>query len=156
MPQNETVAGLGLEEYKYDFVTAGKPVFKSRPGLSEEIVREISAHKGEPEWMLEFRLKALEIYRSKHADVGRGPAALESVLEEIYHHIRPRPVAAVVGRQRSGLSAGHSSERKAWRRRAVRVEMVYHPLGRGGQGHRPRGRLGGLRLIGPSGSTSRP
>ena len=29
------------------------------PGLSEDVVRAISAKKGEPEWMLEFRLKAL-------------------------------------------------------------------------------------------------
>ena len=61
MPSKQAVEELGLEEYKYDFVTEAKPVFKARPGLSEEIVREISAHKEEPEWMLEFRLKALEI-----------------------------------------------------------------------------------------------
>ena len=34
-------------------------------GLSEEVIRFISAKKEEPEWMLEFRLKGLEIYNSK-------------------------------------------------------------------------------------------
>ena len=96
MPRNETVAGLGLEEYKYDFVTEDKPVFKAEPGLSEAIVRQISAHKGEPEWMLEFRLKALEIYRSKPMPVWGGDLSqLESVLDEIYYYIRPPPQTGI-------------------------------------------------------------
>ncbi len=49
MPYDETVAELGLYEYKYDFVTDDKPIFKSKKGLSEEVVRQISAHKEEPE-----------------------------------------------------------------------------------------------------------
>ena len=65
MPKNETIAQLGLDEYKYDFVTDDEPVFKAVPGLSEEIVRQISAHKEEPQWMLDFRLKALRIYEAK-------------------------------------------------------------------------------------------
>lgn len=36
-----------------------------RPGLDEEVVRTISADNNEPSWMLELRLKALEIYRNK-------------------------------------------------------------------------------------------
>ena len=84
MPQNETVADIGLEEYKHDFVTAEKPVFKAKPGLSEEIVRQISAHKNEPEWMLDFRLKALEIYWSKPMPTWGGDLTqLEAVLEEL-------------------------------------------------------------------------
>lgn len=37
----------------------------SAPGLSEEVVRRISTSQNEPEWMLELRLKALAVYRSK-------------------------------------------------------------------------------------------
>ena len=47
MPQNETIQDLGLDEYKYDFVTESKPVFRAEKGLSEEVVRQISAHKDE-------------------------------------------------------------------------------------------------------------
>ncbi|MFY9495432.1 MAG: Fe-S cluster assembly protein SufB, partial [Limnochordia bacterium] len=36
--------------------------FKTDKGLTEEIVREISRQKSEPAWMLEFRLKSLEVY----------------------------------------------------------------------------------------------
>jgi Fe-S cluster assembly protein SufB len=92
MPENETVAELGLEEYKYGFVTeGGKPVFKARPGLDEDIVREISAHKDEPEWMLDFRLKALEVYWSKPMPTWGGDLEqLERVLGEIYFYLRPQ------------------------------------------------------------------
>jgi Fe-S cluster assembly protein SufB len=91
MPYNETVAGLGLEEYKYGFVTKDKPVFKSRPGLDEDIVRQISAHKDEPEWMLAFRLKSLEQYWKRPMPKWGGDLSqLESVLESIYYYIRPQ------------------------------------------------------------------
>jgi len=44
MPENDTVAELGLDEYKYDFQTDEAPVFKAEKGLSEELDRQISAH----------------------------------------------------------------------------------------------------------------
>ena len=91
MPYNETVAELGLDEYKYHFITKDRPVFKAQPGLSEEVVRQISAHKEEPEWMLEFRLKALEIYESKPMPTWGGDLSdLESTLDQIYFYLRPQ------------------------------------------------------------------
>ena len=89
MPENDTVADLGLDEYKYDFHTEGAPVFKAEKGLSEKLVRQISAHKEEPEWMLEFRLKALEIFYSKPMpDWGGDLGTLD--LDEIYFYLRPQ------------------------------------------------------------------
>ena len=91
MPQNETIQDLGLDQYKYDFVTEGQPVYRAQKGLSEEVVRQISAHKDEPEWMLEFRLKALEIYNSKPMPKWGGDLdGLEQVLDEIYFYVRPQ------------------------------------------------------------------
>ena len=92
MPENETITDLGLEEYKYGFVTeGGKPVFKARPGLDEDIVREISAHKDEPQWMLDFRLKALAIYRSKPMPSWGGDLSqLDRTLDEIYYYLKPQ------------------------------------------------------------------
>lgn len=49
-----------MEDYKYGFRDEHKAVFESGKGLTEEIVRTISDIKGEPEWMLDFRLKSLE------------------------------------------------------------------------------------------------
>lgn len=91
MPENEVISGLNLDEYKYDFVTEGKPVFQTQPGLSAEVVRQISQHKEEPEWMLKFRLKALEIYESKPMPTWGGDLSdLEDVLDEIYFYVRPQ------------------------------------------------------------------
>ncbi|KFZ40737.1 MULTISPECIES: Fe-S cluster assembly protein SufB [Thermoactinomyces] len=49
-----------LSDYKYGFHDKDVSVFRSKKGLSREVVEEISRMKGEPDWMLEFRLKALE------------------------------------------------------------------------------------------------
>jgi len=91
MPKNEVVQGLGLDEYKYNFVDAEKHVFRTQPGLNEEVVRQISAQKGEPEWMLEFRLKGLRIYESKPMPKWGGNLDdLERVLDQIYFYVRPQ------------------------------------------------------------------
>ena len=91
MPQNETIRDLQLDEYKYDFVTDADPVYRARKGLSEEVVREISAHKEEPEWMLDSRLKALKVYESKPMPTwGGNLSELDQVLDEIYFYVRPQ------------------------------------------------------------------
>jgi Fe-S cluster assembly protein SufB len=92
MPKNETITDLGLDDYKYGFVTDdNKPVFKAKKGLSEEVVRQISAHKGEPEWMLNFRLKALKIYERKPMPRWGGDlTTLEQTMDEIYFYLRPQ------------------------------------------------------------------
>jgi len=49
----------------YDFKDEDVSVFKTPKGLNEDIVREISAIKKEPEWMLEYRLKSLKCFLEK-------------------------------------------------------------------------------------------
>ena len=46
------------DDYKYDFKDKDVTIFNTGKGLSEEVIREISAAKNEPDWMLEIRLKA--------------------------------------------------------------------------------------------------
>ncbi|MHC5215244.1 Fe-S cluster assembly protein SufB [Enterococcus sp. LJL128] len=48
-----------LEDYKFGFHDDVKPVFSTGDGLTEDVVREMSRVKEEPEWMLDFRLKSL-------------------------------------------------------------------------------------------------
>ena len=91
MPQNETIQDLQLDEYKYDFVADTEPVYRASKGLSEEVVREISAYKEEPEWMLNSRLKALKVYESKPMPTWGGDLSeLDRVLDEIYFYVRPQ------------------------------------------------------------------
>ena len=53
------------EEYKYGFHDDVESVYKTEKGLTEEIVREISAKKNEPRWMLDYRLKAFEHFKNR-------------------------------------------------------------------------------------------
>ena len=55
------VNSLGNSEYKYGFSTDLDEI-KAPKGLSEEVVRFISAQKNEPEWMLEWRLNAFKVF----------------------------------------------------------------------------------------------
>ena len=91
MPTNEAVQDIGLDDYKYHFITEDEPVFRSGRGLNEKVVREISAQKGEPAWMLDFRLKSLAIYNAKPMPTWGGDLSqLESVLGDIYFYVRPQ------------------------------------------------------------------
>ena len=61
-------------EYKYGFTTDIE-TDRIPPGISEDVIRLISAKKGEPEWLLDFRLKAyrhwltLPVPRWAHLDI---------------------------------------------------------------------------------------
>ncbi len=58
----------------YDFVKSEEGYERFDDGLSEEIVREISAKKDEPEWMLDLRLRSLEIYEKTPMPKNWGPS----------------------------------------------------------------------------------
>ena len=78
----------GLEEYKYGFQDPDTFVFKAKKGLSEEVVRQISSKKEEPEWMLSFRLKALEHYQ-KRPMPNWGSDVSNLKLDDIYYYVKP-------------------------------------------------------------------
>ena len=58
----DQVRQIDVDQYKYGFETTIE-VDKAPKGLSEDIVRFISAKKNEPEWMLEWRLDAYQRWR---------------------------------------------------------------------------------------------
>lgn len=53
-----------IGEYEYGFNDGDVSVFRSERGLTREIVEEISSMKEEPQWMLDYRLKSLELFYS--------------------------------------------------------------------------------------------
>ncbi|HEV3058343.1 MAG TPA: Fe-S cluster assembly protein SufB [Vicinamibacterales bacterium] len=59
----QVIQDLARREYKYGFVTDVEQEVVPR-GLNEEVVRLISAKKGEPEWLLDWRLKAYRTWLS--------------------------------------------------------------------------------------------
>ena len=77
-----------LDEYQYGFKDPETFVFKSQKGLNEEVVRQISLMKGEPQWMLEFRLKALKHFLQRPMpNWGADISGLD--LEDIFYYVRP-------------------------------------------------------------------
>jgi len=80
-----------LGEYQYGFSDPETYVFKSRKGLDEDVVRQISAMKGEPEWMLKFRLKALKHFQSR--PIPKWGADLSDLdLDDIYYYVKPTDI----------------------------------------------------------------
>ena len=77
----------GIDDYKWDFRDPDTHVFKTRKGLGEDIVRQISEKKGEPEWMLDFRLKALKHFVQRVVPTW-GPDLSGLDLDEIYFYSR--------------------------------------------------------------------
>lgn len=78
----------GIGEYKYGFRDPDTYVFKSRIGLDQEIVEQISHMKGEPQWMLDFRLKAFEHYRQRPMPTWGGDLS-KLDLDNIYYYVKP-------------------------------------------------------------------
>jgi Fe-S cluster assembly protein SufB len=86
-----TEANLDLrEDYatKYGFHDAEQHVFKSRKGLDRNIVEEISKMKGEPQWMTDNRLKALEIFEKKQMPNWGGDLS-HIDFQDIYYYVKP-------------------------------------------------------------------
>lgn len=79
----------GVGDYKYGFHEADdKYAYKSERGLSAEVVRKISSMKNEPEWMLEYRLRALEHFLQRPMPAW-GPSLADLKLDDIYFYVRP-------------------------------------------------------------------
>ncbi|CAD2073302.1 Fe-S cluster assembly protein SufB [Phocicoccus pinnipedialis] len=77
-----------IGEYKYGFRDEDVSIFRSERGLTEEIVREISKMKEEPEWMLDFRLKSLKHFYSKPMPLWGGDLS-ELNFDEIRYYVKP-------------------------------------------------------------------
>jgi Fe-S cluster assembly protein SufB len=78
----------GLDRYKYGFSDPDISVFKTRKGLDREVVEQISRIKGEPEWMLEFRLKAFDHFQARPMPTWGGDLSKLN-LDDIYYYVRP-------------------------------------------------------------------
>ena len=78
-----------IGDYKYGFHDRDDNyVFKSERGLSREVVENISRMKGEPQWMLDFRLKAYEHYINRPMP-NWGPTLDEIDFDNIFYYVKP-------------------------------------------------------------------
>jgi Fe-S cluster assembly protein SufB len=77
-----------IGDYQYGFHDPENYVFKSQRGLTADVVRQISDMKGEPEWMLKFRLKALEHYVRRPIPTWGGDLSKLN-LDQIFYYVKP-------------------------------------------------------------------
>jgi Fe-S cluster assembly protein SufB len=85
-------ANLEFDYSKYGFRDEEQYAFKSGKGLNESVIRELSAMKGEPEWMLKRRLQAYKIFLEKPMPL-KGTWANEDLagldFDSIHYYVRP-------------------------------------------------------------------
>ncbi len=75
-------------EYKYGFKDKDTSVLNTGKGLNEDVIREISRLKNEPDWMLEYRLKALKMFL-KMPDPDFGPDLSKLTYDDYTYFTRP-------------------------------------------------------------------
>jgi Fe-S cluster assembly protein SufB len=78
---------LQLGNYKYGWHDENKPVFEPKRGLSEDVVREISALKDEPRWMLDVRLKAYQHFLRRPMPTWGGDLS-KILFDNIFYFVR--------------------------------------------------------------------
>jgi Fe-S cluster assembly protein SufB len=80
---------LDLGRYSLGWSDAEDYVFKPKKGLSETVVREMSEMKGEPDWMLSFRLRALKRFEAKPMAAWFAVNMPDLDFDDIYYYIKP-------------------------------------------------------------------
>ncbi len=83
-----TVDSLDLGKYKLGWSDEEDYVFKPKKGINTDIVREMSYMKGEPDWMLERRLKSLRHFEKRPMPDWGGDMS-EIFFDDIYYYIKP-------------------------------------------------------------------
>ncbi len=83
-----TPDSLDLDRYKLGWSDEEDYVFKPKKGLNEEIIREMSWMKGEPDWMIDFRLKAYRAF-GKRPMPNWGGDTSEIFFDDIFYYIKP-------------------------------------------------------------------
>jgi len=88
--QNQLLEDITTSDYKYGFVTDIEQEFAPK-GLSEDTVRFISAKKDEPEWMLEWRLKAYREWEKMEEPVWANVHYPKIDYQDIFYYAAPKP-----------------------------------------------------------------
>ncbi|MFZ4515360.1 MAG: Fe-S cluster assembly protein SufB [Acidimicrobiia bacterium] len=83
------IEGLDLSRYKLGWSDKEQYVYKPRKGINEEIVRDISWHKSEPEWMTKFRLDALGRFERKAMLPWFAANMPDIDFDDIFYYIKP-------------------------------------------------------------------
>jgi Fe-S cluster assembly protein SufB len=85
-----TTVDIDLGSYQLGWSDEEDYVFKPEKGLTEQLIRDMSEMKGEPEWMLDFRLKSYKRFLAKPTPTWGGAGILDTIdYDDIYYYIKP-------------------------------------------------------------------
>jgi len=85
-PQAQFLDELG--DYRYGFSDKDVSVFETGRGLNRRVVEQISSMKGEPQWMLDYRLRALEHFQQRPMP-NWGPDISSLDFDNIFYYVKP-------------------------------------------------------------------
>ena len=87
--QEERVEVAAMKsDYQFGFHDPDQSVFRARKGIDKDIVAQMSEIKGEPGWMRDIRLNALEIFQQKPTP--RWGGRVEDIdFDDIYYYVKP-------------------------------------------------------------------
>src|SRR5437588_953996 len=89
LTENEQLAAINADyDQRYGFHDAENYLYKAPKGLNREIVEKISEFKSEPQWMREFRLKALDHFLARPQPTWGSPLLAEVDYDDIHYFVR--------------------------------------------------------------------
>jgi Fe-S cluster assembly protein SufB len=84
------VTGIDLGKYKLGWADSTSDyVYTPKKGLNEDVVRDISGYKSEPEWMTKFRLNALKRFERKPMLDWFAKNMPDIDFDDIYYYLKP-------------------------------------------------------------------
>jgi len=84
------VSGIDLGKYKLGWSdTQDDYVYKPKKGINEDVVKDISHHKSEPEWMTKFRLNSLKRFEKKPMLEWFAKNMPDIDFNDIFYYIKP-------------------------------------------------------------------
>jgi len=88
-PDEASLKDLGSDyTERYGFHDAENYLYKAPKGLTREVVEKISELKSEPQWMREFRLKALDYFEARPMPTWGSPMLAEVDFDDIHYFVR--------------------------------------------------------------------
>ena len=85
----DQVRRIDVDQYKYGFETKIETI-KAPKGLNEDVIRFISERKGEPEWMLEWRLEAFRRWLTMTEPTWAKVSYPKIDFQELYYYAAPK------------------------------------------------------------------
>lgn len=88
MQKDKKTEKLVTDKYKFGFSMPDSFVFRTRKGIDEKVVKEISWHKNEPGWMTKIRLKGYKYFQERPMPKWGGDLS-KTNFNNIYYYIKP-------------------------------------------------------------------